>query len=96
MVRYQTKSVLIGRKKGSDDEPDVRPCFINMFHENNPHKSGETPFEVVESERIHKVMINGLDISYLPPGNDLVINNLEYVDIEVEEPHITISGKHTN
>lgn len=93
MEKYQAKSILIGRKKSYKDNPDVRPCFINMFKQNNPHKSGEVPFEVLEFEMIHKVIIKGLDINYLLPGNDLVINDLEEVLIGREGPHITITGK---
>lgn len=93
MNKYETKSALIGRKKGTEEEPDVRPCFINLFKENNPHKSGEAPFEVLEFEKTHKVIIKGLDINYLLPGNDIVINDLEFIEVHVDGPHITISGK---
>ena len=93
MEKFQTQSILIGRKKGTDEEPDVRPCFINLFHENNPHKSGEAPYEVLEFEKVHKMVIEGLDVSYLLPGNDLVVNDLEYIEVIVDGPHITLKGK---
>lgn len=94
MDKYQPKSILIGRKKGSDDEPDVRPCFINLFNENNPHKSGEAPFEVLDFDKVHKIVIKGLDVNYLLPGNDLVINDIEFVHVDANGLHITITGKH--
>jgi hypothetical protein len=93
-MKVDAKSALIGRKKSVDGNPDVRPCFISLFDGNNPHKSGEVPKEIIEYDEVHKVIINGLDVNYLLPGNDLVINNLEHLEIEVNGPHITISGKH--
>lgn len=96
MDKYKTQAILIGRKKGSDEEPDVRPCFINLFKKNNPHKSGEVPFEVLEFEKIHKVKIIGLEINYLLPGNDIVVNDLDHIELDATEPHIIIKGKHKN
>lgn len=93
MSRYKTKSILIGRKKHYADNPDVRPCFVSLFNENDPHKSGETPFEVLEFEKIHRIIVEKLKLNYLLPGNDLVINDLEYVELKVEGPHIFITGK---
>lgn len=91
MEQYKAKSIIVGRKKGDDE--DVRPCFISMFNGNDPHKTGEVPFEVLDFDAIHKIIIQGLDVSYLLPGNDLVVNNLESFDVDVHGEHIHLSGK---
>ncbi len=93
MNKYKTKSIIIGRKKGNKDNPDVRPCFISLFDVNNPHKKAVVPFEVLDFESVHKVVIEGLNVNYLLPGNDLVINDLEFIEIKVEGPHIFLTGK---
>lgn len=91
--RYSTKSVIIGRKKGTSDDPDVRPCFISLFDANDPHKKGIVPFEILEFEKVHKVEIDGLDVNYLLPGNDIVINDLEFIEVKIDGPHVSVNGK---
>ncbi|MBU2638441.1 MAG: hypothetical protein KJ955_05695 [Nanoarchaeota archaeon] len=91
METYKAKSVIVGRKKGGDE--DFKPCFICLFNGNEPHKTGEVPFEILDYEKVHKVHIKGLDISYLLPGNDLVINDLESINVIVDGPHISLEGK---
>jgi len=93
MKTYKTKSIIIGRKQKYAENPDVRPCFISLFDKNDPHKTGEVPFEILEFEKVHKVIIKGMDINYLLPGNDIVINDLEFISIKTEGPHIILFGK---
>lgn len=93
-MKYDAKSMLIGRKKSSEKDYNVRPCFISMFEANNPHLSKEGPKEVIEFEAIHKVVIEGLKVNYLLPGNDLVINDLKEIDVEQQGEHIIVKGKH--
>ncbi len=93
MAKYKTKSVLIGRKKHSGDNLDVRPCFVSLFNENDPHKSGEIPFEILEFEKVHRVIIDGLKLNYLLPGNDLVANDLEYIEIKASGTEIFLTGR---
>lgn len=93
MNKYSTKSIIIGRKKGSDDKPDVRPCFISLFDKNDPHKSAQVPFEVLEFDEVHKLVITGLSVNYLLPGNDIIINDLKHIELRVEGPHIFLTGK---
>ncbi|MEA3378814.1 MAG: hypothetical protein U9Q69_04195 [Nanoarchaeota archaeon] len=93
MKKFKTKSVLIGRKKSISEKPDVRPCFVNLFKNNDPHKSGEAPFEVLEFDEVHKVIVQGLNLSYLLPGNDILVNDLDFLKIDVKGPHVLISGK---
>jgi hypothetical protein len=93
MDKYKTKSVIIGRKKRKDKTRDDHPCFITLFSVNDPHKSGEVPDKILDYENIHKLVIKGCDINYLLAGNDLVINDLEYIEVEVDGPHIYINGK---
>ena len=92
-MKYEAKSILVGRKKKYDDDPDVRPCFISLFKENDPHKTGEVPFEILEFDKMHRVNLEGFNIKYLLPGNDIVVNDLEYIEINVDEPHLDVTGK---
>jgi hypothetical protein len=91
-MRYKAKSAMIGRAKRKDKESDY-PIFIHLFSINDPHKTGHVPEEMLDFPETHKVVIHGLDVIYLPLGNDLLINNLEHIDITTEGPHISISGK---
>ncbi|MBI5798299.1 hypothetical protein HZA98_05370 [Candidatus Woesearchaeota archaeon] len=90
---YKTKSVLIARKKGSEEDFSRRPCFIGLFDENNPHLSVKGPREVVEFPKIHKVLISGLNVDYLLPGNDIVINNLSEIEVVAHDDQVVVKGK---
>lgn len=92
-MRHETKSVIIGRKQKTDEDGFFRTCFVALYDMNNPHKVNEVPKDIIEFERKDKIVINGFNISYLLGGNDLVINNLEYVEIKEEGDHLVISGK---
>ncbi|MSR85861.1 hypothetical protein EXS74_00530 [Candidatus Woesearchaeota archaeon] len=92
-MKYKTKSVLIARKKSYVDDFNRRPCFISLFDENNPHLSVKGPKEVLEFEKIHKVVVKGLNIDYLLPGNDIVINDLKEIEVEEYNDHIYVTGK---
>jgi hypothetical protein len=93
-MRYKTKSIIIGRKKRERETDDDYPCFISLFSVNNPHVSGKVPDKILEFRHTDRVEITGLDILYLPGGNDLVINNLSEVEVMHEiGGHIYISGK---
>ncbi|MBI4447952.1 hypothetical protein HY643_03150 [Candidatus Woesearchaeota archaeon] len=94
-MRYTTKSALIGRKRGTDEDKEhsVRPCFISLFKKNNPHLDESGPDKVLEFEKIHKILFKGLDINYLLPGNDILLNDLDYIDVEQEGQHLMITGK---
>ncbi len=87
-----TRSVIIGRKKRSEG---YYPCFVHFFNIDDPHKTGKVPEKMLEFDKVHKVIIEGLDINYLLEGNDIVINWLESVSIEEKGPHLYISGKQT-
>jgi len=92
-MKYKTKSVLIARKKSIEDDFSRRPCFISLFDENNPHLNVQGPKEVVEFDKIHKVVINGLNVDYLLPGNDIVINDLTEIEIEEHNDKVFVKGK---
>ncbi len=95
-MKHKTKSVLIARKKRLDPEDyNHRPCFISFFNTNDPHLSVDGPTKVVEFDRKHKVKIEGLNVHYLLPGNDIVINDLEEVEIHEDGDLITVTGKHS-
>lgn len=91
-MRYNTKSIIVGRKKG-EKGADTKPCFIALFDVNDPHKKNVVPKEIIEYDKVHKIILKDFEVNYLLPGNDLVINNLEFIKIKKEGPHITIEGK---
>lgn len=93
-MKYKTKSIIVGRKKGEEGS-DTKPCFIALFDVNDPHKKNVVPKEIIEYDKVHKIILKGFDVNYLLPGNDLVINNLEFIKVVKEGPHITIEGKQT-
>ncbi len=93
MSSYKAKSVTISRKPGKDKD-GYWTAFIGLFNENNPHLKAKAPIEVVEIKEIEKVRIRDLrNISYYLMGNDIVINNLTYVNIDVSDHIITLTGK---
>lgn len=48
---------------------------------------------MLDYDKVDKMCINGLDINYLLAGNDLVINDLEFIDVKVDGAVIQLSGK---
>lgn len=66
---------------------------MSFFEENNPHLNTNGPKEVLEFDRKHKVIINGLDIHYLLPGNDIVINDLEELTVEENGEEVHVFGR---
>lgn len=92
-MRYDTKSIIIGRMKRENKDDEVYPCFVSLFDINDPHKTAEVPKKKLEFGGMHKVVIKGVDLNYLLAGNDLVINDLEYVEIEEDTPHLYIKGQ---
>ena len=91
---YKCKSVIIGRRFPREQIIDgevVYPCFVNLCDFNNPHLSTRTPFKFLDF-MVHKVIIKGLVVNYLIPGNDIVINNLRSITVEKKGPHLIISG----
>jgi len=91
-MKYNTKSIIIGRKKGEEGS-DTKPCFIALFDVNDPHKKAIVPKEIIDYDKVHKIVLKGFDVNYLLPGNDLVINDLVFIEIEKDGPHVTIKGK---
>jgi len=92
MKKYEAKSIIIGRKKGEEGS-DTKPCFIALFDVNDPHKKNVVPKEIIDYEEVHKVVLKGFDVNYLLPGNDLVINDLKFIEVKKDGPHITVIGK---
>jgi hypothetical protein len=92
-MKYQTKSIILGRKKRESKEDDDYPCFISLFDVHNPHTSGEVPKQILDFPHTHKVIIKGLEVNYLLGGNDLVIDNLQEIELVVDNGHIYLTGK---
>ncbi|MBN2423089.1 hypothetical protein JXB41_07740 [Candidatus Woesearchaeota archaeon] len=95
-MKYQTKSAMIG-KRGKRDEEGNCPIFVHLFNINDPQKTDKVPDKFLEFENIHKIIINGLNVSYLLAGQDILINDLEFVEIveDTYDPkhHLVVSGK---
>ncbi len=95
-MRYNTKSAILGRS-GKRDEDGNGPVFVHLFSVNNPHKSPNVvPDTFVDFEKIHKIVFNNLDISYLLAGSDILINDLEYINVEEDSKskgNLIVSGK---
>ena len=83
-MKYNTKSVILGRS-GKRDEDGNGPVFVHLFRVNNPHKSPDVvPDKFIDFEKIHKIIFNNLNISYLLAGSDILINNLEYIEVDAD------------
>lgn len=97
MTKYEAKSVIVGRMKRKDKEVDLYPCFVSLFDVNDAHRVGEVPKEILNFEDVFRLDINLCPIKYMLPGNDIVINDLEYVEIGEKDDKdgkiITITGK---
>ena len=95
-MKYDAKSVIIGRKKRLSKDDDTYPCFVSLYGINDPHKSGEVPNEILDYPHVHKVIIEGFKkVNYLLPGNDIVINDIEELDIDIKGEHVHLIGKQT-
>jgi hypothetical protein len=84
-------------KRGKRDEEGNCPIFVHLFDINDPHKTDKVPDKFLNFENIHKIILKNLDISYLLAGQDILINNLDYIEIERDkydpEHHLVVSGK---
>jgi len=92
-MRYKTKSIIIGRKKRKSKSEEYHPCFIALFDINDPHKSTKVPKKILDYEKTFRVFIDGFNVKYMLPGNDIVVNNLDYVDIGLKGKDIFVKGK---
>lgn len=92
-MRYKAKSIIIGRKKRKNKEEEYYPCFITLFDINDPHKSASIPKEILDYEKMSRISIEGMDVEYMLAGNDIVVNNLEYIDIKKKGKDIFLKGK---
>jgi len=90
-MKYNTKSIIIGRKQSKGG---YHPCFICLFDTNNPHKKNEVPKKIFEYNKVESVIVDGLKVNYLLPGNDLVINDLHHIEIKKDKNNIILNGKH--
>ncbi len=94
-MKIKTKSIIIARRP-REKKKDVlwRPFMINCFNINDAHKKCEEPKKVIGFNKIHRIIIKNLDVSYLAAGKDLVINNIEYLNIKDDKHgHLSITGK---
>jgi Ca2+-binding RTX toxin-like protein len=96
-MRYKTQSAIVGRS-GKRDEFGNGPVFIHLFSKNDPHKSAAVPDKFIDGHmKIHKIIFRGLDLNFLLAGSDILINDLEYIDVEEDKKskgNLIITGKH--
>ena len=95
-MKYDTKSAILGRS-GKRDEDGNGPVFVHLFSMNDPHKKPDAvPDKFIDFKKIHKIVFNNLNISYLLAGSDILINDLEYIEV-MEDPkskgNLIVSGK---
>ncbi|MBW3003976.1 hypothetical protein KY328_02255 [Candidatus Woesearchaeota archaeon] len=87
-MEYQTKSIIVDRKKDKE-HPDKEMPYnveIKFFGLNNPHMTDEVPVKNLEFENIHRVIIKGFEVNFLPRGADILLNDVDKVDVE-HDPH---------
>lgn len=96
-MKYDVKSIIIGRKKRKSEDDEFSPCFVALFKINKPHKSGQVPDKILDFDSVRKVAICGLDCEYHLEGSDIIIDNLLELSIDEDKQKdctvIRISGK---
>ncbi|MEA3430368.1 MAG: hypothetical protein U9R08_03780 [Nanoarchaeota archaeon] len=87
-MEYETKSVIVDRKKDKEHLDKELPynVEIKFFAINNPHMTDEVPRETLEYENIHRVIMKGFDVNFLPRGADILLNDLTKIKVE-HDPH---------
>lgn len=92
-MKYNAKSIIIGRKKRKSEDDEFSPCFIALFSIHKPHKSGQVPDKILDFDSIETVSITGLNCEFELTGSDIVIDNLTELDISDSKNMISIKGK---
>ncbi len=92
-MKYEVKAVVIGRKQKVDEDKEGRPCFVSLNDENDPHRSGKVPREILDFNDVFRVMIKGLDIRYVLEGNDIVINDLKNIELIQNDGELIVTGE---
>ncbi|PIN78788.1 hypothetical protein COV16_05525 [Candidatus Woesearchaeota archaeon CG10_big_fil_rev_8_21_14_0_10_34_8] len=80
-MKYEAKSIIIGRKKRAEGE-EYCPCFVALFSVNKPHKGGKVPDQILDYREVRKISVKGLDFEYQLEGSDIVIENLSELKID--------------
>ena len=95
-MKYNTKSAILGRS-GKRDEDGNGPVFVHLFSMNDPHKKPDAvPDKFIDFKKIHKIVFNNLNISYLLAGSDILINDLEYIEVREDSKskgNLIVTGK---
>lgn len=96
-MKHKVKSIIIGRMKRSDKAKErddmYRPCFIALYDFNDPHLKAESPKQILEFKKIDNVNITNFKVKYLLAGNDLVVNNLQYIEVVRKKNQVILNGK---
>ncbi|MFC1731400.1 hypothetical protein ACFL6I_13860 [candidate division KSB1 bacterium] len=82
--KRKAKCAMLSRKPRVNED-EFKTAVIALFDKNNPHKTGETPIEVLEYTNIEKIRVRNLNVSYYLEGNDLIINDLKGIKLEIDE-----------
>ena len=75
---------------------DLRQSLFQQTYEElakDGKRKDEVVRKIIDYSKVHKVIIQGLDVNYLLPGNDIVINDLEEIEVEEQGEHIYVKGK---
>ena len=94
-MQYKTKSAIVGRS-GKRDDSGNGPVFIHLFNVNDPHKQNIVPEKFIDFNKIHKVKFKAISLNFLLAGSDILINDLEYIEVEEEKGkkgNLVITGK---
>ena len=96
MTNYKAKSMLISRAKNYNktDDLDNYPYFIQLkfFNINDPHRTTETPFQVLEFRALSAYFKSFKESKFLPWGNDLLFNDIEEVEVKHENDRLYITN----
>lgn len=89
--KYETKSVIIGRKPNLDEE---LVCFVSLFDVNDPHKKNLLPKQMLEFSDVHKVIMKNIELNYMIEGSDVIINNLKEIEFHEDGMgHLIVNAK---
>ena len=93
-MKYQTKSALIARMPRGEEE--YKKVIIKLFSTDNPHRKNVLPEKTLEFPNTRKVVIKGLEISYLTEGNDILINDLKDISVgQIDAITLEVTGTQT-
>jgi len=89
-MKYESKSVLIARRKVKGRDKMPYDVDIKLFDVNDPHKTTSFPTQTIEFPEAERVTIIGFKVDYWSLGNDVVINDAGKFEIEKTKAEVRI------